>query len=386
MTPAEARWVDRTDARGGTTRENWLKLLDAQHTEKEAQEEAEAKRGADFAEQQARELGRISEFHLLDCSAAAVPEKYRGKDLKVIVKAANYILKPGQEYVGTWHMEGMPHEQIAASAIYYYQADPEIHDQGLSFRRRRDVDADFPSNELYTHDDFNIDFTEEGDKGSDEEDEDEDEDADDPEPEHDYPSDWEYTEYNGERQPRSTSELPIFTELGTVPATGVVTKSNHPTGRIITFPNWIQHKVGGISHSVSDPAAPPATRRILCFFLVDENQTDPDDNDTAFYHSYTTSGLAEMNVLSSLDVPWQARPCNIATLHLLLSGAWKCLVGKEIPAELRSYIVTAAIEGTITREEAERWRRELMIDRKIKATDFRETRVSRMYWFMVTAF
>ncbi|KAG9223374.1 hypothetical protein CCMSSC00406_0009265 [Pleurotus cornucopiae] len=349
--------IARTDACRGTTREDWLKLLDAQHTEKEAQEEAEAKQRADFAEQQARKLGRISEFHSLDCSAAAVPEKYRGKDLKVIVKvspAANYILKPGQEYVGTWHMEGMPHEQIAASAIYYYQADPEIHNQGLSFRRRRDVDSDFPSNELYMHDDFNIDFTEEGDKGSNEEDEDKDEDTDDFEPEHDYPSDWEYTEYNGERQPCSTSELPIFTELGTVPAT--------------------RHKVGGISHSVSDPAAPPATRRILCFFLVDENQTDPDDNDTAFYHSYTTSGFAEMNVLSSSDVPWQAQPCNIATLHLLLSIAWKRLVGKEIPAELRSYIVTAAIEGTITREEAERWRRELMIDRKIKATDFRETR------------
>lgn len=120
------------------------------------------------------------------------------------------------------------------------------------------------------------------------------------------------------------------------------------------------------------------TIRQLCFFLVDENQTDPNDNDTAFYHSYTTSGLAGMNVLSSSDVPWQARPCNIATLHLLLSIAWKRRVGKDIPAELRSYIITAAIEGTVTREEAEKWRRELMVDRKIKATNYRETRVSRM--------
>ncbi|KAF4566608.1 hypothetical protein EYR36_012039 [Pleurotus pulmonarius] len=351
--------------------------------EKEAQEEGEAKRRADFVEQQAREIGRIPEFHSLDRSAAAVPEKYRGKDLKVIVKAANYVLKPGQEYVGTWHMEGMPHEQIVASAIYYYQADPEIHDQGLSFRRRRDNDSDFPSNELYMHHDFDIDFVKDGAKvgdgeeeEEDEDEEDEDEDADDSEPEHDYPSDWEYTEYHGERQPRSTSDLPIFTDLGTVPATGVVTKSNQPTGRIITFPNWIQHKVGGISHSVSDPAAPalPATRRILCFFLVDENQTDGIDNDTAFYHGYVTSGLAGMNVLSSLDVPWQARPCNIATLHLLLSIAWKRLVGKDIPAELRNYIIAAAIEGTITREEAEKWRRELMVDRKIKGTSYRETR------------
>lgn len=78
--------MDRTDARGGTTRENWFKLLDAQLIEKEAQKEAEAKRRADFVEQQAREVGQISEFHSLDRSAAAVPEKYRGKDLKVIVK------------------------------------------------------------------------------------------------------------------------------------------------------------------------------------------------------------------------------------------------------------------------------------------------------------
>lgn len=68
--------MDRTDARRGTTCENWLKLLHAQLEEKEAQGEVETKRRVDFVEQQAREIGRIPEFHSLDRSAAAVPEKY----------------------------------------------------------------------------------------------------------------------------------------------------------------------------------------------------------------------------------------------------------------------------------------------------------------------
>jgi len=37
-----------------------------------------------------------------------------------------------------------------ASAIYYYDADPEIVDEGLSLRRVRDVDGDeFPNVEKF---------------------------------------------------------------------------------------------------------------------------------------------------------------------------------------------------------------------------------------------
>jgi len=40
-----------------------------------------------------------------------------------------------------------------ASAIYYYNADPEIVDEGLSLRRVRDVDGDeFPNVERYRRD------------------------------------------------------------------------------------------------------------------------------------------------------------------------------------------------------------------------------------------
>ncbi|KAJ8703393.1 hypothetical protein PTI98_002016 [Pleurotus ostreatus] len=132
-----------------------------------------------------------------------------------------------------------PHEQIIASAIYYYQADPEIKDQGLSFQRRKDNNSDFPSNKLYAHHICLLGLAlitgnhidngtkvgdgeeEEDDEDKEDEDkEDEDKDADGPEPEHNYPSDWEYTEHNGAQQPHSTLDLPIFTRLGTVPATG----------------------------------------------------------------------------------------------------------------------------------------------------------------------
>ncbi|KAG9221185.1 hypothetical protein CCMSSC00406_0007359 [Pleurotus cornucopiae] len=364
---SEQRWIERREAREGTTRAAWLALLDSQTKSKEAQATIEEQRNNDRAKQLQQELDNITEFHGLDNSVAAVPEKYRGKRLKVIVKVANYVLQPGQEYVGTWHMEGMPHEQIVASAIYYYQADPEITDQGLSFRRRR-AEEDFPSMEDYRHEHFDINFTDE-----DEEDEEEEEDDfDDDKSERDYPSDWEYTEYDGVRRPWTTTGLRNYIDLGTVQATGVSSRSSHPTGRIITFPNWIQHKVAGISHSSTDPSAPPASRKILCFFLVDDEASE---GGRLEYRGYSTDGLEDMNVLSTSDVPWQARPCNIRTLHSLLLLSFKRSIGKEIPAELRNYIVSMATEGTITREEAEKRRRELMEDRK-----FTPTASSHRFW------
>lgn len=114
----------------------------------------------------------------------------------------------------------------------------------------------------------------------------------------------------------------------------------------------------------------------LCFFLVDENQSDRPGLELVFYHGYVTRGLKDMNVLTSADVLWQARDCNIKTLHSLLTLTFKRRIGKEIPAELRNYIVQMATEGTITREEAEKRRRELMEDRKIKPQSHQENRVS----------
>lgn len=75
--------MERGDARERTTREAWLALLEPQAKENEAEEEGEVKRRARFTEQQVRELEHASEFYSLDDSAAAAPEKYRDRRLKL---------------------------------------------------------------------------------------------------------------------------------------------------------------------------------------------------------------------------------------------------------------------------------------------------------------
>jgi len=37
----------------------------------------------------------------------------------VITKIVDYELDPGQSYDGVWHVEGMSHEEIVATAIYF---------------------------------------------------------------------------------------------------------------------------------------------------------------------------------------------------------------------------------------------------------------------------
>lgn len=59
-------------------------------------------------------------------------------NIQVIVKAANYILEPGETYEGNWHIEGTPNEHIIASGIYYYHVDKELKSQ-LAFREKREM-------------------------------------------------------------------------------------------------------------------------------------------------------------------------------------------------------------------------------------------------------
>jgi len=61
---------------------------------------------------------------------------FKGRHLQVIVKACNYILGPKETYEGTWHVEGMSHENIIASGIYYYNTTG-ITGRGLGFRMKR---------------------------------------------------------------------------------------------------------------------------------------------------------------------------------------------------------------------------------------------------------
>lgn len=65
-------------------------------------------------------------------------DDWNPKRLQVIVKAANYVIQPGQTYTGNWHVEGTPMERIVASAIYYYHNSSNLEDDGLAFRNLKE--------------------------------------------------------------------------------------------------------------------------------------------------------------------------------------------------------------------------------------------------------
>jgi hypothetical protein len=138
----------------------------------------------------------------------------RGRRIQVIVKAANIVLKPSGHSVceysgGSWHVEGMSHEHIVASAIWYYDAQG-VSPSFLKFRKQMHepmLGQDPPSPLLELFD------VQDGD--------------------------------------------PLHTELGAV-CTSV--------GSCVAFPNSLQHQVQRFRIL---PGAAFGERKILCFFIVD---------------------------------------------------------------------------------------------------------------------
>jgi len=51
------------------------------------------------------------------------PYSLRGQRLQVISKMVDYELAPGDSYEVVWHVEGMSHEDIVATAIYFIHRD-----------------------------------------------------------------------------------------------------------------------------------------------------------------------------------------------------------------------------------------------------------------------
>ncbi|KAE9388784.1 hypothetical protein BT96DRAFT_1003878 [Gymnopus androsaceus JB14] len=340
--PSVARWQTRRDfAReneGSLTKEMWEEFL-AKHTKKwEGQKVQERQAKESLWEDIKREQATKESFYDL------------GNEF-----AANYTLAPGREYDGSWHMEGMPHERIVASVIYYYDTDSAIEDKGLSFRKFRDSTEDFPAVEdaEYSHEDFGFSF----DRDDEEEAEGDEEQVD------NYPSDWETElDHEGNPHPVYTSSLPAFIEMGTVPTTNFNSGVSNGTGRMLSFPNWLQHKVESVRNaSNSDEGV--ATRKILCFFLVD----DTIQNETWIsHHGFTFRGLEKMNVLTTSQIPMQIRKCNEPTfLALLPLISAQLTKGTPLPPELVAIIWEYVSAGTMTREEAEEHRLKLMADRKV---------------------
>jgi hypothetical protein len=119
----------------------------------------------------------------------------------------------------------------------------------------------------------------------------------------------------------------------------------------------------------------------LCFFLVDDGDTDHDEWG---YHGFSYQGLQGMHVLSSVDVPSQARACNLPTLRFLLLVACRQRTHgrRTLPSKLVDIILEAAlVDGGlgITQEEAEVRRRELMTDRKVGSVGESSLLIPRLF-------
>ncbi|KAJ7284557.1 hypothetical protein C8J57DRAFT_1708995 [Mycena rebaudengoi] len=326
--------------------------------EKDSKHEEQAEEKAKEESEAAKQL-QHEEF-LADPAESITEDdavSFHGRNLKVI--AANYHLKAGQEYVGSWHMEGMPHERIVASVIYYYDTDKAIIDEGLNLRKGREEEADFPTvDESVRRQTFSFHFRHETANSADGSDDDDDNYSSDGEK--DYPSDWE--------PDTITTELPPFIPLGSVPTTNF--SKSETTGRILSFPNWIQHQVGRLSVAEGTPSDCVAKRKILCFFLVDDDHHDPGSNYTC-YHGITYKNLRN-KVLTTSDIPYQVRTTNFRTLRILLPFVCQNLIGQNLPAELVQRILEFGDWG-FTREEAEQYRRSLMKDR-VMSTDKTDSR------------
>ncbi|EJT99283.1 hypothetical protein DACRYDRAFT_23878 [Dacryopinax primogenitus] len=212
--------------------------------------------------------------------------RFAGTKLKVIVKAANYVLRPGQEYGGEWQLEGLPHEHIRAVLIYHYYSNAYLADAGLSFRRLR-THEDQPNAFKNEASDFEIRQNE------------------DDEPFFDYPSDV-------EDRANFPYDLPRSIELGTVPVTGIAT-SGLTTGRMISFPNWLQRKVVRLKNTRVEGNS-GASLKTLCFFVVNEfcPQMDENGNESfpwihlllwSTYWTERTSSIDDCGYLASATLP-----------------------------------------------------------------------------------
>jgi hypothetical protein len=70
----------------------------------------------------------------------------RGQKLQIVTKIVDCELEPGETYEGVWHVEGMPHEEIVATAIYFIDRDDDIHGGNILFKRafhRQEADCIF---------------------------------------------------------------------------------------------------------------------------------------------------------------------------------------------------------------------------------------------------
>lgn len=54
------------------------------------------------------------------------PVSFKNKDLQVVVKLADYVFLPGSKFNGVWHYEGMAHENIVMTGLFYPHSDERL--------------------------------------------------------------------------------------------------------------------------------------------------------------------------------------------------------------------------------------------------------------------
>ena len=147
----------------------------------------------------------------------SIERKFRDKGLQVIVKLASIELTPEKPTYdgGSWHLEGMQNEHIVATALYYYDVENTTESR-LAFRQ----EAFLPEMEL----------------------------------------DYEQGEHDGLAKiygAPSLQDEPALQQLGSV---------RSPQGRLLAFPNTLQHCVAPFE--LVDKTK-PGHRRCLVLWLVD---------------------------------------------------------------------------------------------------------------------
>ncbi|KAI9932099.1 hypothetical protein ASPWEDRAFT_171776 [Aspergillus wentii DTO 134E9] len=209
---------------------------------------------------------------------------FREKGLQVIVKLANIELTPEKpSYAGgSWHIEGQMNEHICASAIYYYDSE-NITSSTLSFRQR--VRTSEISTEVSYEQGHNR---------------------------------WLKQVYG------CSNYGPVTQDLGSVSCN---------EGRLITFPNILQHRVSPFE--LADPSK-PGHRKILALFLVDPH----------------------IRITSTANIPpqradWFEEKVNIR----------RDLLEKRLPPELQNMVLENLDNFPITMDEAKELRLELMGER-----------------------
>ncbi|KAJ3751513.1 hypothetical protein DFH05DRAFT_196656 [Lentinula detonsa] len=108
--PSVRRWMQRqyfaSANEGLLTKRMWVEFLESHASEWDAQKRAE-KAAKGWLKDHIRQESMVKESFYQLSDELVASDLYKGRELKVIVKAANYVLTPGREYEGSWHMEGM---------------------------------------------------------------------------------------------------------------------------------------------------------------------------------------------------------------------------------------------------------------------------------------